>query len=245
MVRFLSCLAPLIVLLAFADHRTRFVLPAVVNIIGLTTLFFATPQTREWKGTQWMMLFVNSILGIVWLLSEKAEARAIVPIAIPIEVGLAATATAIILATQVLEPKYSFGIIGFCLIFAVGYLSTGTGSGSWMHTKLISMGLSDADAWTWTVRIRKTIHCLFYASVCWFMFRHFLSFKVKLGLSILLGWLVTLCVAANDEFRQSMVPDRTGTIMDVLLDMSAASVMLFICFLALRNKPYAFGTETA
>lgn len=236
MVRFLSCLAPLFVLLAFGDHRTRFLLPAVANMIGLSILFFSTAETRLWKGTHWMMMFVNSILGIVWLLSERAEGRAMVAIAIPFQVGLAALATAIILTTQVLEPKYSYGIIGFCLIFAVGYLSTGTGSGGWMLSKFMSLGMTEGEALQWTLRVRKTIHCLFYASVSWFMFRHFLSFQVRLGLSVVLGWLVTLCVAANDEFRQSMVPDRTGTISDVVLDMTAASVLLFLCFLILRKS---------
>jgi hypothetical protein len=244
MVRLLTCLAPLIVLLVFKEHQTKFILPTIANIFGLSILFLSTAETRSWKGTQWMMLFVNSILGIVWLLSEKAEARAIAPFAIPIQVGLAAAATAVILASQILEPKYSHGIIGFCLIFAVGYLSTGTGSGSRMFELFQSYGLNETDAWAWTVRVRKTIHCLFYASVSWFFFRHFFSFQVKLGISILLGWLVTLCVAINDEFRQSMVPDRTGTIADVFLDMSAATLLLAFCFFLHRKTQNSKPTPT-
>jgi VanZ family protein len=51
----------------------------------------------------------------------------------------------------------------------------------------------------------------------------------------LLAWLGTLSIAALDEWHQSFIPSRTGTVWDVLLDSVAGVAFLVIAYLWLRR----------
>jgi VanZ family protein len=54
--------------------------------------------------------------------------------------------------------------------------------------------------------------------------------------AILLSWLGTTLVAAMDEWHQSFIPSRTGTIRDVGLDTAASVVFLVVAYLRLRRS---------
>jgi VanZ family protein len=51
----------------------------------------------------------------------------------------------------------------------------------------------------------------------------------------LLAWLGTLSVAALDEWHQSFIPSRTGTVRDVGLDSVAGVAFLVVAYLWLRR----------
>ena len=51
----------------------------------------------------------------------------------------------------------------------------------------------------------------------------------------LLSWLGTACVAVLDEWHQSFIPSRTGTIWDVALDSVAGIAFLVVAYLWLRR----------
>ena len=52
----------------------------------------------------------------------------------------------------------------------------------------------------------------------------------------LLAWLGTTVVAAMDEWHQSFIPSRTGTIRDVGLDTAASVAFLVVAYLWLRRS---------
>jgi len=81
--------------------------------------------------------------------------------------------------------------------------------------------------------IRKTAHLAEYAVLAGLAFRAFrVSLDVRLGHVGLLTLGVVLAVAGLDELRQSWLPARTGSLVDVFIDFTggAISVVLLIGF---------------
>jgi VanZ family protein len=54
--------------------------------------------------------------------------------------------------------------------------------------------------------------------------------------AVLLSWLGTTLVAAMDEWHQTFIPSRTGTIRDVGLDTAASIAFLVVAYLWLRRR---------
>jgi hypothetical protein len=58
----------------------------------------------------------------------------------------------------------------------------------------------------------------------------------QLARTALLSWLGTVFVAAMDEWHQSYIPSRTGTVRDVVLDSVAGLVFLLVAYFWLRRS---------
>ena len=56
------------------------------------------------------------------------------------------------------------------------------------------------------------------------------------GRSAKLAWLGTLLIAMLDEFHQSFIPSRTGTLRDVVLDSTAGLLFLLAAYLWTRRS---------
>lgn len=56
-------------------------------------------------------------------------------------------------------------------------------------------------------------------------------------------WLLCLAYAASDEWHQSLVPSRTGSVADVGWDAAGAAVVLFAIWLAERRRAAAGSTK--
>ncbi len=87
--------------------------------------------------------------------------------------------------------------------------------------------------------LRKTGHVVGYGMLSLLLLR---GWRATLGCipglllrATLLAWLGTLSVAALDEWHQSFIPSRTGTVWDVLLDSVAGVAFLVIAYLWLRR----------
>jgi VanZ family protein len=84
--------------------------------------------------------------------------------------------------------------------------------------------------------IRKSGHFLGYGALglawlrAWWMTLPYSKFHVDAGLAL----LGTAFIASCDEFHQTLLPNRTGTPWDVLLDCCGALVMQWIVFIAMR-----------
>jgi VanZ family protein len=50
-----------------------------------------------------------------------------------------------------------------------------------------------------------------------------------------IAWLMTTFIASMDEWHQTFIPGRTGTVHDVILDSTAALVAQIVLFLFLRR----------
>jgi hypothetical protein len=89
--------------------------------------------------------------------------------------------------------------------------------------------------------LRKTGHVVGYGMLSLLLLR---GWRATLGpvhtlllRAALLSWLGTAAVAALDEWHQSYIPSRTGTIWDVALDSVAGVAFLVIAYLWLRRSP--------
>lgn len=88
--------------------------------------------------------------------------------------------------------------------------------------------------------LRKTGHVVGYGMLSLLLLR---GWRATFGRvpslllrAALLAWLGTLSVAALDEWHQSFIPSRTGTVWDVLLDSVAGVAFLVIAFFWLRRR---------
>ncbi len=88
--------------------------------------------------------------------------------------------------------------------------------------------------------LRKTGHVVGYGMLSLLLLR---GWRATLGRlpalllrAVLLSWLGTALVAALDEWHQSYIPSRTGTIWDVALDTVAGVAFLVVAYFWLRRS---------
>ena len=95
---------------------------------------------------------------------------------------------------------------------------------------------------TWHFFIRKTGHVFGYGMLSWLLFR---ALRVTALSSRDPNWSMvwallavtgTVFVASMDEWHQSFLPSRTGTVHDVLLDTAAALVIQILVFLLFQVR---------
>jgi len=94
----------------------------------------------------------------------------------------------------------------------------------------------------WNFYIRKTGHVCGYFGLSFLLYR---SWRATIPLMERRRWSVkwsriafsmTVLVACLDEFHQTYIPSRTGTLHDVLLDSSAALAAQLVILLWLRGR---------
>ena len=96
--------------------------------------------------------------------------------------------------------------------------------------------------------LRKAGHVFGYAMLSFLLFR---AWRATLPIDRArwsLRWasiacLMTAVVASLDEWHQSYLPSRTGTIRDVFLDSAAALVLQIALWLVLRNRSFRVSRE--
>jgi len=91
--------------------------------------------------------------------------------------------------------------------------------------------------------LRKTGHVVGYGVLSLLLLR---GWRATLGRvhalllrAALLSWLGTVFVAAMDEWHQSYIPSRTGTVRDVALDTVAGVAFLVVAYFWLRRPERA------
>jgi VanZ like family len=91
--------------------------------------------------------------------------------------------------------------------------------------------------------LRKTGHVIGYGMLALLLLR---GWRATLGYSrdllmraSVLSWIGTAFVASMDEWHQSFIPSRTGTVHDVILDSIAGFVFLLIANAWLRRRETA------
>ena len=94
--------------------------------------------------------------------------------------------------------------------------------------------------------LRKTGHVVGYGMLSLLLLR---GWRATLGRvhalllrAALLSWLGTAFVAAMDEWHQSYIPSRTGTVWDVALDSVAGVAFLVVAYFLLRRSEGAEQT---
>jgi VanZ like family len=94
--------------------------------------------------------------------------------------------------------------------------------------------------------LRKTGHVVGYGMLALLLLR---GWRATLGSAptwllraSLLSWIGTAFVASLDEWHQSFIPSRTGTVHDVILDSLAGLAFLLVAYLYLRRDEPAAET---
>jgi VanZ family protein len=83
-------------------------------------------------------------------------------------------------------------------------------------------GIPSFGVWDWLVK--KGSHFLAYSVLAWLAWRVFRGEKRP----YLAAFLLTVFYAASDEFHQTFIPGRSGTLDDVLIDSLGGLTALFI-----------------
>jgi VanZ family protein len=96
----------------------------------------------------------------------------------------------------------------------------------------------------WHFFIRKTGHFVGYSTLSWLLFRAWRDTFPIPGSNWSIQWarisfFMTALVACLDEWHQSYLPSRTGSLHDVLLDSTAALIAQVAIFLVLRRRNLA------
>lgn len=95
----------------------------------------------------------------------------------------------------------------------------------------------------WHHYMRKTGHFVGYFLLSWLLFRSWRATLPAIDLRpwslhwATIAWLMTSFVASLDEWHQSFLPSRTGTMQDVVLDSAAALTAQILIWLFLRRRP--------
>ncbi len=102
--------------------------------------------------------------------------------------------------------------------------------------------ISMAKFYVWHTLLRKTGHVLGYGTLSWLLFR---AWRTTISLTDLRRWsfdwarasfFMTVLVACLDEWHQSFLPSRTGSVQDVVLDSSAALAVQVGMWFVLRQR---------
>ena len=105
----------------------------------------------------------------------------------------------------------------------------------------------------WHFYIRKAGHVIGYVILSILLFRAWratLPVAENLYLKWTMGWasiavLGTALVASLDEWHQSFIPSRTGTVHDVILDTCAGVAAQILVFLWLKRSPHSSAVGVA
>jgi len=123
----------------------------------------------------------------------------------------------------------------------LGYVSGGIGGSDHMVEWAIRvLHMSREQAETGVHYLRKTIHLCAYGTLGLAYFRAAITGGAEKSRSIGFALLSVLTMASFDELRQTTAPNRTGSIWDVMLDVTGAFifVMLASAFVK-KTKPSA------
>lgn len=115
----------------------------------------------------------------------------------------------------------------------------------WLLGPVSSSGVS----WVNTA-LREVGHFTGYAVLSWLLFRAWRA-TLRFGAEAwafswaVIAFFMTAAVASLDEWHQTFLPSRTGSIHDVYLDSSAALLVQLFLFAVLRKRRAGQGGEKA
>ena len=113
------------------------------------------------------------------------------------------------------------------------------------------MGLDPFRFLVWHFYIRKSGHFVGYFGLSVLLFR---AWRATIPFAGVVRWSVewariaffmSALVACLDEWHQTYLPSRTGSLRDVLLDSTAALVAQVVIFLLLKMRPSAISQKVS
>ncbi|GIN86044.1 teicoplanin resistance protein VanZ [Heyndrickxia sporothermodurans] len=116
---------------------------------------------------------------------------------------------------------WALAIITCVIIYNFTASPESTGSNTLSIIEKIT-GLDDHAAGVLNFIIRKLAHISVFGLLGIFLYNAFQKNK------LVFAWFLTTLYAASDEFHQSLVPNRTASVCDVLLDSGGALLAILI-----------------
>ena len=137
-----------------------------------------------------------------------------------------------------------FIAILICIVIFILSNQNGTESSSLsektLETIVDETKKNDADFMiNWGVWIRKIAHMLEYFVLGLFLNIFFLSFDKNIYLLSVIAVITGVLYAISDEFHQSFIPGRVGTVKDVLIDsvgVIIACVAVTLIYIVIKNN---------
>lgn len=119
-------------------------------------------------------------------------------------------------------------LIMMVLALPIAIYSGGSGSAKGWSSWFEQFGITPAQAEAIIWVFRKFIHVTYYGSLAWTAYRYAIRENKKLGMALCIGVVWCACHAGFDEWRQSVTPDRSGSVIDFSIDLSGAALFLGI-----------------
>ncbi len=134
--------------------------------------------------------------------------------------------------------------LGIITIESTSYLSADNTSRVLYPILHFLLGLNPPRFAVWHHYIRKTGHFVGYSTLSLLLFRAWRATLPAGGTKWILRWgvisfLMTALVASLDEWHQTFLPSRTGTVRDVFLDSFAALVAQIVIFAWFKRKKFS------
>lgn len=110
-----------------------------------------------------------------------------------------------------------------------------------LYPLLHFLGVGASNFLVWHFFIRKTGHFVGYFTLSLLLFRAWRATFPFPGANWTIQWarisfFMTALVASLDEWHQTYLPSRTGTVHDVILDSTAALAAQILLFMILRSR---------
>jgi VanZ family protein len=116
-------------------------------------------------------------------------------------------------------------------------------TGVWLHAVVTAVFGRVSPAWfdLFHAVVRKTGHVIGYGVLSFLLFRAWRVTLEPIDSSWAMRWatisfFMTSVVASLDEWHQTYLPSRTGTIRDVFLDSAAALAVQFLLWVILHRR---------
>jgi len=224
----LLALVPLIVSYGTSGN---FVLPTMVLVTGFALLLAVLVPDQDSDWVPALGLFWLGPLSVVWSVSERREGRDIWQYGVAAGLLIAAIGTAVLLRRPLLKHHIAL-VLAAVLTWCVSYFGGSSGSADNMKPLYSLFGLSPDATWALILMTRKVIHVTFYSALATCFYQYFLVGRRN---AVVPSLTFTLVMACCDEWRQSMMPNRAGSVWDVILDTGAAFIWLWWCSLRKRS----------
>ncbi len=252
----------LLPLIVSVDYSHKFVYPTLLMLALLSVRLVLAMSFRREQLYAPMLLFLLAPAALLWGISERREGREFWEPLIQIELALSAVGTLWLLNSGKVNRRHIPFMVAALMLWTLCFFSGSSGGANHMRPYYSLFGFSPEVTWTLIVWSRKLIHVVFYSTLANLFFDYFsrtvytalthqnpiddehpnprrLDYDER-RLAVQVALEVALIIASCDEWRQNMMPNREGSIRDVLLDIGAASVWLWWRYLRKSStKPVA------
>lgn len=221
--------------------RTVWLVPGLMLVVVM--LLGVLPSYRPVESRLPFFFGYGSAFAIAYIYSVEppiagSTAERISRLAIPLLVLTLLVGLVFYIRSWPLHPSAKWLGIVFGLGLLLAYFSGeagGTGHGGWERWLTQHLDLSPGAAYALVVIARKAVHIAFYGLLAFSAWSAARAEKISKPEAVLFAAILSMSHAGFDELRQSVTPDRTGSVWDLLIDL--VGVVLFLTLATRPERP--------